>query len=85
METLRKFLKDQEWLECNSPKSCFRPAFETGLVSERICLAPCRMTGRRNNTSHTCIEAVADRIYQARREHCRLLSDLRARMKSRLK
>ncbi len=61
---LKIYLSQYEGLTCNSPKRCFREAFQVGLLSveeTELCLA---MTDNRNLTSHTYIEAVAEAIYQ---------------------
>lgn len=47
----------------NSPKSCFRAAFQIGLLDEREIEMSLKMTDERNLTSHTYIEAVAQRVY----------------------
>lgn len=61
---LKAYLKDYEGTVCHSPKQCFREGFRVGLLSledVEVCLV---MTDDRNLTSHTYIEAIADRIYQ---------------------
>ena len=60
---LKGYLDVQEGLICNSPKSCFREALSAGLLSRpevETCLI---MTDDRNLTSHTYLEALAERIY----------------------
>ena len=61
---LQAYLEQQEGIVCNSPKRCFREAFQVGLTSieeTETCLV---MTDDRNLTSHTYIEAVAQAIYR---------------------
>ena len=60
---LKGYLDVQEGLICNSPKGCFREALSAGLLSlaqVETCLI---MTDDRNLTSHTYLEALAERIY----------------------
>ncbi len=60
---LKGYLEAQEGIVCNSPKGCFREAFQTGLLSRtetETCLV---MTDDRNLTSHTYLEPLAERIF----------------------
>lgn len=61
---LKAYLEQHEGIVCNSPKRCFREAFQVALLSveeTETCLV---MTDDRNLTSHTYIEAVAEAIYR---------------------
>ncbi len=60
---LREYLKDQEGVICNSPKSCFRELFSLGFSSEGETVKCLEMTDSRNDTSHTYKEQVARTIY----------------------
>jgi nucleotidyltransferase substrate binding protein (TIGR01987 family) len=82
-KALKEFLKTQEGLDCSSPKSCFRAAFQAGLIDDATCMALCSMTDSRNLTSHTYIEAIAQKIYEARHEQCRVLAELVKQMQAR--
>ncbi|MFP4165445.1 MAG: HI0074 family nucleotidyltransferase substrate-binding subunit [Chitinispirillaceae bacterium] len=61
---LKIYLYDHEGLECNSPKSCMRKAFEVGLFDDTEAENALFMCNDRNLTSHTYIEAVAKIIYK---------------------
>ena len=60
---LREYLKDKEGVISNSPKSCFREAFSLGFLTEEETVKFLEMTDRRNDTSHTYKEEVAQIIY----------------------
>ena len=59
----KEYLKEKEGILCNSPKSCFREIFSLGFLTEDAAAAFLEMTDRRNETSHTYKEEVADIIY----------------------
>lgn len=61
---LKAYLYDHEGLECNSPKSCMRKAFEVGLMDETGTETALSMCNDRILTSHTYIESVAMVIYR---------------------
>jgi len=61
---LKEYLRYEEGLMCNSPKSCFREAFKVNLISEEETLKALEMTDDRNQTSHTYHEEVAQEIYR---------------------
>ncbi len=63
-KTLKNYLTTYEGIQCNSPKSCFREAFKTGLLNEQDTLKLLEMTDDTNLTTHTYIETLADRIYK---------------------
>jgi len=60
---LKGYLEVQEGIICNSPKGCFREALQTGLLSREDSETCLIMTDDRNLTSHTYLEALAERIY----------------------
>lgn len=62
-KSLKMYLAEEEGIVCNSPKSCFRAAFQIGLLGEEEIETALEMTDERNLTSHTYIEAVAQRVY----------------------
>jgi nucleotidyltransferase substrate binding protein (TIGR01987 family) len=66
-EVLWKFLKDylnvHEGIIANSPKSCFREIFSLGFLNEEETVKCLEMTDRRNDTSHTYKEKIAQIIY----------------------
>jgi nucleotidyltransferase substrate binding protein (TIGR01987 family) len=60
---IKEFLKEHEGINVNSPKACFRALFSTGLLTEDETNKCLEMTDRRNDTSHTYKEAVAQIIF----------------------
>ena len=60
---LKGYLEAHEGIICNSPKGCFREAHQTGLLSRAETDTCLIMTDDRNLTSHTYLEALAERIY----------------------
>ncbi len=60
---LKEYLKEKEGVICNSPKACFREIFSLGFLSEDDTVTCLEMTDRRNDTSHTYKEEVAQMIY----------------------
>jgi len=60
---LKEYLKEREGVISNSPKSCFREVFSLGRLTEEETVKFLEMTDRRNDTSHTYKEEVAQIIY----------------------
>lgn len=60
---LKEYLKGQEGIICNSPKSCFREAFSLGLLTEEETVKFLEMTDDRNMTTHTYKEEVSQILY----------------------
>ncbi len=60
---LKEYLRVKEGIICNSPKSCFREAFNVKLLTEEETITALEMTDDRNLTSHTYRETVAEEIY----------------------
>lgn len=60
---IKEYLKEKEGLYVNSPKSCFRELLSIGIASEDEVFQLLEMTDRRNETSHTYKEKVAQNIY----------------------
>lgn len=60
---IREYLKEKEGIICNSPKACFKEMFSLGFLTEDLCVDCLKMTDRRNDTSHTYKEEVAQIIY----------------------
>ena len=73
---LRDYLRDIEGIKCNSPKSCFRDALSTGLISEKQTIACLEMTDDRNLTSYTYIEKLAEQIYKKVETYCKLMDNI---------
>ena len=66
---LKEYLKEQEGIISNSPKTCFRDAFSSGLLSEEEAVKFLEMTDDRNMTAHTYNENVAQILYKRINEH----------------
>ncbi len=82
---LKAYLSQHEGILCNSPKRCFREAFQVGLLSveeTETCLV---MTDDRNLTSHTYIEAVAEAIYRKLPSYLTVMHTLLANIQARTK
>jgi len=73
---LRDYLRDIEGIKCNAPKSCFRDALSTGLISEKQTITCLEMTDDRNLTSHTYIEKLAEQIYKKVETYCKLMDNI---------
>lgn len=72
-----KFIKDylrvKEGIECTSPKSCFREAFRTGILSEEETVKILEMTDDRNLSTHTYDEEAVEEIYQQIKDYWYLM------------
>lgn len=60
---IKEFLKNEDGIICNSPKSCFRELFNIGYLNEDKTIIFLEMTDSRNDTVHTYKEGLADIIY----------------------
>ncbi len=72
---IREYLKEREGVVANSPKSCFKECFSTGLIDEDETVAFLEMTDKRNETTHTYNEELANKIFS-------YLPDYSSRMKA---
>lgn len=61
---LKEYLKKEEGIICNSPKSCFREAFSLGLLTEEDTVGLLEMTDDRNMTAHTYKEEISQILYE---------------------
>lgn len=71
-KVVKKYLKEIEGFECNSPKSCFREIRMTLGLSEadiEICIS---MTEDRNLSVHTYSEKMANDLYKKFPEYLRV-------------
>ena len=73
---LKEYLKEKEGIMVNSPKSCFREIFSIGLLSEEESEKCLEMTDRRNDTSHTYKEKVAELIYNEIKGYAQLITKI---------
>ena len=73
---LKGYLKEKEGIVSNSPKACFKEIFSLGFLTEDETSACLEMTDRRNDTSHTYKEAVAEIIYNKIKSYFSLMEKL---------
>ena len=73
---LKEYLKEKEGIIANSPKSCFREVFAVGYLTEEETVRFLEMTDKRNATSHTYKEEVANIIYGGLMEYSEAMENL---------
>lgn len=73
---IKEYLKEKEGIITNSPKSCFRELFSLGFISEDETVKLQEMTDKRNDTSHTYKEKVAQNIYNKIAEYALLMEKI---------
>jgi nucleotidyltransferase substrate binding protein, HI0074 family len=73
---LKEYLKEREGIIANSPKACFREIFSLGVICEEETVQFLEMTDRRNDTSHTYKEEVAQIIYDKTQKYFLLMEGL---------
>lgn len=78
---LKEYLKEQEGIICNSPKSCFREIFSLGLLTEEETVKFLEMTDDRNMTTHTYKDEVSRIIYRKIPDYYNLMEVLIGRVK----
>ena len=66
-------MRECEGIRCSLPKSCFREALATGLITEEQTVACLEMTDDRNLTSHTYVEEIAEQIYKRVEDYRKLM------------
>jgi nucleotidyltransferase substrate binding protein (TIGR01987 family) len=76
----REHIKVDEGVVSNSPKSCFRSAFQAGLLNEEETVLALEMTDDRNRTVHTYHEGVATAIFARLPAYLTLMSNLAGRL-----
>ena len=77
----KEYLRENEGIAINSPKKCFRELFSLGLLSDEETVKCLEMTDRRNDTSHTYKEKVADDIFNiVKNEYANLMKQLLNRL-----
>lgn len=60
---LKEYPKEREGIISHSPKACFREIFSLGIINEEETVKFLEMTDRRNDTSYTYKEEVAQIIF----------------------
>lgn len=73
---LKEYLKQKEGIICNAPKSCFREILALGFLTEEEVVKFLEMTDRRNDTSHTYKEEVAQLIFSKIKDYVVLMENL---------
>lgn len=81
---LKEYLKEKEGVTSHSPKSCFREAFSSGLLTEEETVKFLEMTDDRNMTSHTYKEEVSQILYEKIRDYCGLIEIIMRRLENRM-
>lgn len=81
---LKEYLKEKEGVIENTPKSVFRAVFAAGFLSEEETVKFLVMTDRRNDTSHTYKEAVAEKIFEETKEYSSLIQELLSKFTDKL-
>ena len=81
---LKEYLKEKEGIISNSPKACFKEIFSLGFLTEEETIKCLEMTDRRNETSHTYKEEVAQIIYSKTRKYCSLMKKLAKQFKDKI-
>ena len=73
---------EKEVIIANSPKSCFRETFSIGYLNEEETIRFLEMTDKRNATSHTYKEEVAEAIYASLKEYTEAMENLLTKFSS---
>ena len=81
---IKAYLKEKEGIISNSPKTCFREIFSLGFCNEEETVELQEMTDKRNDTSHTYKEEVAQNIYKKIEDYCVLIDKILAGFKDKL-
>ncbi len=79
--SVQELLKNEGLGICNSPKNCFKSAFNLGLIENEIIFS--NMVQNRNLTTHTYDEVLANKIYQQFNDYYEVLSILAQRIRGR--
>lgn len=74
-KTLQTYLKEKEGIVANSPKSAFREALPTDILSANEVELALKMTDDRNLTTHTYHEEVAQQIFESLSDYFGLLKN----------
>lgn len=82
---IKAYLKEKEGIIGNSPKACFRELFSLGFSSEEETVQLQEMTDKRNDTSHTYKEQVAQSIYNKIQEYALLMDRILNKLKGKVK
>ena len=72
-KALKFYLLNIEGQNCNSPKQCIRSAGQVGILNAEETELALKLADDRNLTTHTYIEAVADKIFRKIPEYCKIM------------
>lgn len=80
-KTLKAFLEQQHNVQCVSPKTCFREAYNKGVIEdyENFWLT---LADMRNETAHTYREDTAEKVYAALPRALDMLGALAKKLRS---
>jgi nucleotidyltransferase substrate binding protein (TIGR01987 family) len=78
---IKEYVKEEEGIIANSPKAVFKELFVLGFCSEEETVRLLEMTDKRNDTSHTYREAVAQAIYERTNEYANLMAQVLERIR----
>jgi nucleotidyltransferase substrate binding protein (TIGR01987 family) len=84
-KTVKLYLEYHEGIICNSPKSCFRELFSTGLIDENKAIKLLEMTDDRNLTSHTYDEELAKELYNKLPQYYKLMEETLKKIEKQVK
>ena len=81
---ISQYLREKEGVVENSPKACFRELLSLGKVTSDEATKLLEMTDRRNETSHTYNEDLAEKIYSELPEYRDLMGKVLDLLKDRI-
>lgn len=84
-KVVKKYLKEIEGFECNSPKSCFREIRMTLELNESDIETCINMTEDRNLSVHTYSEEMANNLYAKLPEYARVARLIAVKIKEKAK
>lgn len=84
-KVIKKYLKEIEGFECNSPKSCFREIRMTLEMNETDIETCISMTEDRNLSVHTYSEEMANNLYAKLPEYARVSKLIAKKIKEKAK
>lgn len=84
-KVLKIYLKEQEGIECTSPKSCFREARNSLNLKEKEIELALQMTDNRNLSVHTYSEKMAADLYKKSKTYYSLAKKISVKIKKSIK
>ena len=75
-KALKFYLLNIEGQVCNSPKQCLRAAGQVGILNAEETELALELVDDRNMTTHTYIEAVADKIFRKIPKYCIIMQKI---------